>query len=100
MFWRTSFVGTLIYSMYADSLKPDRLEKSCAPQFLSSPLVHRNHPGIMGDSGANLPHIFAIIAEAVMQETLDAKSDVYMRLLNIVRQVQVKSIANAIRINN
>ena len=54
-------------------------------------LVYRNHPGIMGDSGANLPHVFAIIAEAVMQETLDSKSDVYMRLLNIVRQIQVRN---------
>ena len=43
----------------------------------------------MGENGANLPHIFAVIAETVMQETLETDSDVYKRLLNIVRQVQV-----------
>ncbi|KAK7090444.1 importin-5-like [Littorina saxatilis] len=51
-------------------------------------LLEANHPGVMGENGANLPHIFSIIAEAIMQEILESSSDVYMRLLNIVRQVQ------------
>ncbi|KAK7456557.1 hypothetical protein BaRGS_00039335 [Batillaria attramentaria] len=51
-------------------------------------LLEANHPGIMGDNGANLPHVFSIIAEVVMQEVLEEKSEVYLRLLNIVRQVQ------------
>lgn len=51
--------------------------------------VHRNHPGIMGENGGNLPHVFSIIAEALMQEVVEEKSEVYHRLLGIVRQVQV-----------
>ncbi|XP_076436016.1 importin-5-like isoform X1 [Babylonia areolata] len=51
-------------------------------------LLEANHPGVLGENGANLPHAFSIIASTVMQETLETTSDVYQRLLNIVRQVQ------------
>lgn len=47
----------------------------------------------MGDNGATLPHVFSIIAETVMHEVLDEDSEVYHRLLNIVRQIQVRNYA-------
>jgi hypothetical protein len=45
----------------------------------------------MGENGANLPHVFSVIAETIMQEVLDAQCEVYVRLLNIIRQVQVRT---------
>lgn len=51
-------------------------------------LVEANHPIVLGPNHANLPRIISIIAEAFYKEVLDTDSDVYRRMLNIVRQVQ------------
>ena len=51
-------------------------------------LVEANHPILLGPNHANLPRIISIIAEAFSKEVLEPDSDVYRRMLNIVRQVQ------------
>lgn len=51
-------------------------------------LVESNHPVLLGPNHANLPHIISIIAEAFNKEVLEPDSDIYRRMLNIVRQVQ------------
>lgn len=51
-------------------------------------LVEANHPIVLGPNHANLPRVISIIAEAFNKEVLDAESEVYQRMLNIVRQVQ------------
>ena len=51
-------------------------------------LVEANHPVLLGPNHAYLPRVIAIIAEAFHREVLEQESDVYRRMLNIVRQVQ------------
>nr|CAG4643007.1 EOG090X00U8 [Ilyocryptus agilis] len=51
-------------------------------------LVEANHPVILGSNHANLPRVVSIIAEAFSKDMLDPESEVYRRMLNIVRQVQ------------
>ena len=51
-------------------------------------LVEANHPVVLGPNHANLPRIISIIAEAFNKEVLDVESEIYRRLVNIVRQVQ------------
>ncbi|KAI9554129.1 hypothetical protein GHT06_019401 [Daphnia sinensis] len=51
-------------------------------------LVEANHPVVLGPNHSNLPRIIYIIAEAFNKEVLDAESEVYRRMVNIVRQVQ------------
>lgn len=51
-------------------------------------LVEGNHPVLLGPNHANLPRVISIIAEAFNKEVLEPESEVYRRMLNIVRQVQ------------
>ena len=51
-------------------------------------LVEANHPMVLGPNHANLPRVIAIVAETFRREVLDPESEIYGRMLNIVRQVQ------------
>ena len=51
-------------------------------------LVEANHPVVLGPNHAYLPRVIAVIAEAFHREVLEPESEVYRRMLNIVRQVQ------------
>ncbi len=51
-------------------------------------LVEANHHVVLGPNHANLPRIISIIAEAFNKEVLDVESEVFRRMVNIVRQVQ------------
>ena len=51
-------------------------------------LVEVNHPVVLGPNHVNLPRVISIIAEAFNKEVLDTDSEVFRRMVNIVRQVQ------------
>jgi len=51
-------------------------------------LVEANHPVLLGPNHTYLPRVIAIIAEAFHREVLEPESEVFRRMLNIVRQVQ------------
>jgi hypothetical protein len=51
-------------------------------------LVEANHPVVLGPNHSNLPRIIYIIAEAFNKEVLDVESELFRRMVNIVRQVQ------------
>ena len=46
---------------------------------------------ILGENHQNLPRIVCIIAEAFHKEAVSSDDDVYTRMLNIVRQVEVST---------
>ena len=52
-------------------------------------LIEANHPRILGENNGNIPRIIAIFAEAFSVEALPATHEVYKRMVNITRQVQV-----------
>ena len=52
-------------------------------------IVDRNHPGIVGQDNANIPRVVSIIAETLHRELLQEGTELYLRLLSIVKQVQV-----------
>ncbi|CAG2257042.1 IPO5 [Mytilus edulis] len=51
-------------------------------------LIEINHPLILGENHVNLPRIVCIVAEAFTKEAVSSESNVYTRMLNIVRQVE------------
>ena len=53
-------------------------------------LVQANSPHILGDNNANLPRVVAIIAEAVAVDVLPTESEERRRVIEIVKQIQVK----------
>lgn len=54
--------------------------------------LNRNHPLILGTNNENLPRVISIIGEALSREAVDKESDCYLRMLNIVRQLQVSTV--------
>lgn len=55
-------------------------------------LIENNHPVILGPSNANLPKLIAIIAEAFLRDAIATDHVVAQKMLNIVRQIQVKHL--------
>ncbi|VDI32113.1 Hypothetical predicted protein [Mytilus galloprovincialis] len=55
-------------------------------------LIEINHPLILGENHVNLPRIVCIVAEAFTKEAVSSESNVYTRMLNIVRQVEVSQM--------
>ena len=53
-------------------------------------LIEANHPKILGPNNANLARLIAILAEAFYQGAIDESSPVGHRMLNIVREIQVR----------
>ncbi|KAK6963036.1 Importin-5 [Biomphalaria glabrata] len=51
-------------------------------------LLDKNHPAIMGENASNLPQVISIVAETLHRELVQEDTPLYMRLVNIVRQVQ------------
>lgn len=52
-------------------------------------LIEINHPVILGNQNANIPRIIEIFAEAFAVDALPPTHEVYGRMVNITRQVQV-----------
>ena len=55
-------------------------------------LIEANHPLILGPENSNIPRIIAIFAEAFSVEAISQKNEVYKRMVNITKQVQVRKI--------
>ena len=53
-------------------------------------LVEANHPAILGENNANLPRIVQVVAEALAVDALPPDHEVKVRLVNIVKTVQVR----------
>ena len=53
-------------------------------------LIEANHQLILGNQNSNIPRIIEIFAEAFSVEALPPSNEVYGRMVNITRQVQVK----------
>ena len=53
-------------------------------------LVEGNNPHILGANNSNLPRVIAVIAEALAVEALPPDHAARQRIINIVKQVQVK----------
>ncbi|ESP04937.1 hypothetical protein LOTGIDRAFT_184912 [Lottia gigantea] len=51
-------------------------------------LIDMNHPAVLGANNSNLPKIIWSIAEVMQKETFATDADIYVRLVNIVKQVQ------------
>ncbi|XP_059155323.1 importin-5-like [Physella acuta] len=51
-------------------------------------LLDKNHPGIMGENAANLPKVLSIVGETLHRELIQEDTPLYLRLVNIVKQVQ------------
>ena len=52
-------------------------------------LIEANHPAILGNQNSNIPKIIEIFAEAFSCDALPPSHEVYGRMVNITRQVQV-----------
>ena len=52
-------------------------------------LIEANHPTILGNQNSNIPKIIAIFAEAFSCDALPPSNEVYGRMVNITKQVQV-----------
>ena len=52
-------------------------------------LIEANHQLILGNQNSNIPRIIEIFAEAFSVEALPPSNEVYGRMVNITRQVQV-----------
>ena len=52
-------------------------------------LIEGNHPIILGNQNANIPKVIAIFAEAFACEALPPTNEVFGRMVNICKQVQV-----------
>ena len=55
-------------------------------------LIEGNHPLILGNQNGNIPRIIEIFAEAFACDALPSSNEVYGRMVNITRQVQVSQI--------
>ena len=55
-------------------------------------LIEGNHPLILGNQNGNIPRIIEIFAEAFACDALPSSNEVYGRMVNITRQVQVSPI--------
>ncbi len=53
-------------------------------------LVEANHPAILGAGNANLAKVVETIAEAFVLDALPPEHEVRQRMVNIVKQVQVR----------
>ena len=53
-------------------------------------LVEANQPAILGPNNMNLPRIIAVIAEAFARSAVAAGDPTGVRLLNLVKQIQVR----------
>uniref|UniRef100_A0A0B7BDA3 TOG domain-containing protein n=1 Tax=Arion vulgaris TaxID=1028688 RepID=A0A0B7BDA3_9EUPU len=51
-------------------------------------LLDKNHPGIMGEQASNLPKVVSIVGETLHRELIQEDTELYHRLVNIVKQVQ------------
>ena len=54
-------------------------------------LVEANHPVVLGANNSNLPKVFSIFAEAFLCDALPPEHEVQQRMVNIVKQVQVRT---------
>ena len=52
-------------------------------------LVEANQPAVLGPNNMNLPRIIAVIAEAFARSAVAAGDPTGVRLLNLVKQIQV-----------
>ena len=52
-------------------------------------LIEGNHPLILGNQNSNIPKVIEIFAEAFSCDALPPSHEVYGRMVNITRQVQV-----------
>ena len=59
-------------------------------------LIESNNHHVLGSNNSNLPKLIAIIAEALATEVLPPEDLAKQRLVNLVKQVQVKEIDNKI----
>ena len=50
----------------------------------------RNNPQVLGENNQNLPRILHIIAEVFQRDALTNSAEVSKRLVNIVKQIQVR----------
>ena len=62
-------------------------------------LIEANHPAILGNQNSNIPKIIEIFAEAFSCDALPPSHEVYGRMVNITRQVQVSHCVQKIFIN-
>ena len=53
-------------------------------------LIESNNQHVLGTNNSNLPRVIAIIAEALATEVLPPEDVARQRLVNLVKQVQVK----------
>jgi hypothetical protein len=53
-------------------------------------LIEGNHPIILGPNNSNLGRIVGIFAEAFSVDALPSTHEVHTRMVNIIRQVQVR----------
>ena len=54
-------------------------------------LVEGNHAAVLGPNNAHLPRVIAVIAEAFARSAVAAGDPTGVRLLNLVRQIQVRA---------
>ena len=54
-------------------------------------LYYSNNTNILGVDNQNLPRIVAIMAEVFMREVIQPTSEVGTRMVNLLRQIQVRS---------
>ena len=54
-------------------------------------LVEQNNAHILGAQNCNLPRVVQIIAEAVAVDVLPPDSPIKLRLVNIIKQVKVRT---------
>ncbi len=57
----------------------------------------RNNPQILGENNQNLPRILEIISEVFRREALSNSEAVAKRLVNIVKQIQVRAVSRLFR---
>ena len=63
---------------------------SCDYFISSVGLYFRNNPHVLGENNQNLPRILHIIAEVFQRDALSNSAEVSKRLVNIVKQIQVR----------
>lgn len=66
------------------------LDADLSLMFVSS---YSNNPIVLGPDNTNLPKIFIIIADGVVNESIKGEDGCSKRLANVIRQVQVSLVS-------
>lgn len=91
--WDDEEEAVHIYGFLCDliegSVPPPHSSCALPTSFTPSLSPYRNSVHILGESNSNLPRVMSILADCFKREVLDTDADVYKRMVNIVRQIQV-----------